>query len=132
VNYVTVSPVELRMNQLKIIWEAWVSDLLPLFFVACLGCFFARRLRLIFLGWLVAYIVIDDVIALTPIIFHWNFGRWNWIGQTASGVFSLVLAKKIFSDEEIGLCLPRSKRQVIWTVVGVLGALANSQCVALA
>ena len=112
------------MNQLKIIWEAWVSDLLPLFFVACLGCFFARRLRLIFLGWLVAYIVIDDVIALTPIIFHWNFGRWNWIGQTASGVFSLVLAKKIFSDEEIGLCLPRSKRQVIWTVVGVLGALA--------
>lgn len=115
--------VTFHMTGIRIIAEAWVSDLLPLMLVAGLGCLFTRRPQMKYLGWLIAYIVIDDVIGLTPIILHWNFGRWNWIGQTASALFALLIAKQLFTNDEVALRMPRSRREIIWTVVGVAGAL---------
>jgi len=111
------------MNGLRITGEAVFSDLVPLVVVAGLCCLFVSGRQIRFLGWLVAFIAIDDVIGLTPIIFHWNFGRWNWIGQTASGLFALIVAKKFFSDNEIGLRMPRTRSEVSWTVLGIVGAL---------
>ena len=70
------------------------------------------------------YIICDNVVALLPIIFHWNLGQWNWIGQLASLALGLLVATRFFSREEVGLRLPRSRPEVLWTIGGILVALA--------
>ncbi len=108
---------------LHVLCEACVSDVVPVLVAVAIVLPFARRTRLRTIGWLVAYIVADDTVALVPLLLGWNFGRWNWVGQGASLLFALAIARLYFSKEEVGLRLPRSRAEVLWTVAGVVGAL---------
>ena len=112
------------MNGLRILGESCFTDVLSVLGASAIGCLFARGRRLQFVAWLVLYIVADNVIGLLPILFHWNFGRWNWIGQTASLLFALFVATRFFSRDEVGLRLPRTRAEILWTIGGVLAALA--------
>ena len=89
-----------------------------------LGCAAAKERRLIYVAWLVVYIVADDVIGLLPLLLKWNPGQWNWIGQSASLLFSLVVVRLFLENGEVGLRLPRTRPQWSWTLAGILGALA--------
>ncbi len=111
--------------------EVWLTDLVPLAIATAIACLFAHRRRPRYLGWLFLYILIDDAIGMLPILLHWNFGQWNWIGQTASLIFSFAVAKRFFSNEEIGLRLPRSRPEIAWTIAGVAGALTIATLPAL-
>ena len=112
------------MNSLRIIGESCFTDVLSVLGASAIGCLFARSRRLQFVGWLALYIVADNVIGLLPILFHWNFGRWNWIGKTGSLLFALFVATRFFSRDEVGLRLPRTRTEILWTIGGVLAALA--------
>ncbi len=108
---------------LHVLCEAYVSDVVPVLVAVALVLPFARQRRLRPIGWLIAYIVADDTIGLVPLLLGWNFGRWNWIGQCASLLFALVVTRLYFSNGEVGLRLPRTRSEVLWTVAGVVGAL---------
>ncbi len=108
---------------LHVLCEAYLSDVIPVVVAVVLVLPFAPRRRLRPVGWLVAYIVADDTVALVPLLLGWNFGRWNWIGQGASLLFALVVTRLYLSNREVGFRLPQSRSAVLWTVAGVVGAL---------
>ena len=109
---------------LDILLESCASDVVPVLVAVALAWACGRRPAPRPVGWLVAYVVADDVIALIPLLLGWNFGRWNWIGQSASLLFSLAVARLFFNRDDIGLRLPRSRREVFWTLAAIAGALA--------
>ena len=112
------------LQLLSVLREAYLSDVVPVVAAVVLAAPFTRQRQLRHVGWLVAYIIADDTVALVPLLLGWNFGRWNWIGQGASLLFGLAVIRLCFSKEEVGLRLPRSRSDVLWTVAGVLCALA--------
>lgn len=112
------------MNGVRVIFEACFTDVLSVLGAVTIACLFARRRRFRFVGWLVLYIICDNVVGLLPIILHWNLGQWNWIGQLGSLALALFVANRYFSREEIGLRLPRTQQEVLWTVGGIFIALA--------
>ena len=112
------------MNGLQIIVESCSTDVISLLVASGIGCIFARHRRIRYIGWLVLYIVVDSIIGLLPIIYRWNVGHWNWLGQIASLSFDIWVATRFFSREEIGLRLPRKASELLWTAGGVILALA--------
>ena len=112
------------MNGLQLIAESSFTDVLSVLGAAAIGCVFARRRRLRFVGWLVLFIIVDNAIGLLPIMYHWNSGQWNWIGQIASLTFGLFIALRFFTKEEVGLKLPHTRSEILWTFGGIFIALA--------
>jgi uncharacterized protein len=112
------------MNGLQIIFESCFTDVVSILVATAIGCLLAKARKLQFIGWLVLYVIVDDVIALLPIVCHWNIGTWNWIGQTASLAFALFVAYRFFSKEEIGMRLPSTRAEIFWTIAGICAALA--------
>lgn len=111
------------MNGLKIIVESCVTDVLSIIFAVIVGSLFARVRKFQFVAWLVIYVIADDIVGLIPIVFHWNVGQWNWIGQIASLLLGLSIALRFFRRDETGLRLPRTLHEWWWTVGGIVVAL---------
>ncbi len=100
------------------------ANVVPAVVAAALACPLARRRRLRYLGWLVAFILADDFVLLMPLLLNWKVGHWNWIGKVLSILFGLTVAKLCFSAAETGLRLPRSRAAILWSLAAVLGAVA--------
>lgn len=104
--------------------EACVFDVVSVLAAVALAWPFARQRTLSPVAWLVAYIVADDIVGLVPLLLGWNFGQWNWSGQVASLLLGLAVATLFFSSTEVGLRLPRSRPEILWSIASIIGALA--------
>jgi membrane protease YdiL (CAAX protease family) len=65
-----------------------------------------------------------SVLALPPIAYQWNPGRWNWIGQSASLLFTLGFSAFFITRKEVGLRLPKSRSEILCTLGCIVVALA--------
>lgn len=90
--------------------------------VACLliASAILRRLKLRHAVLLICFVIADAMIALAPIAFDLNPGKWNWIGQGASAAFSLAILITLLHGDDSGLRLPSTRPQWLWTIAGIL------------
>ena len=83
---------------------------------------FARQRNVLPLLGLLLFIALDTFVLVVPPVFHWELGQYNWAGKVASIALSLLVARFYFSSSEIGLRLPRSRSEILWTVFGIVVA----------
>ena len=102
------------------------TDVLAVLVAMALAFPFARQWRVGPGLGLIAYVVADDVIGLTPLLAGWNPGQWNWIGQGASIAFALLVTATFLHRKEVGLCWPRGRAALLWSGVGILIAASIS------
>lgn len=110
----------------QVILTSCATDVLAVLIALALAFPFARRWRIGPGLGLVAYVVADDVIGLTPLLAGWNPGQWNWIGHSASIAFALLVTAIFLNREEVGLCWPRGRAALLWSGVGILVAASIS------
>ena len=103
--------------------EAAAIDVSVLVVCLAAGGLLLRRLVFKEAALLLAWVVFDDFVALTPIALHWNPGQWNWLGQIASLALALAVVRWRFTLTEVGLRWPQGTAAWLWTVGGVICAL---------
>ena len=69
------------MNGFRIIAESAFTDVLSLLAAVAISCLFTRRIRFHFVGWLVLYIIADNIIGLLPIIFTGTLENGTGLGR---------------------------------------------------
>lgn len=81
---------------------------------------FLGRLELRWAAAVLGFAIADAMIALAPIAFDLNPGKWNWIGQGASAALSLAILMTLLRESDTGLRLPSTRSQWLWTTAGIL------------
>ena len=115
-----------RSSFQQVMLTSCTTDVLAVLIAVALAFPFARRWRIGPALGLVAYVVADDVIGLTPLLAGWNLGQWNWIGQGASIAFALLVTAIFLHREEVGVCWPRGPAALFWSGIGILVAASIS------